>query len=454
MNKQIQISRRTLLRGVGAAVGLPLLEAMWPATGRAFGHNTLKPPVRMAFLYVANGVHMPHWTPEKTGTDFTVPTTLEPLAPYRSHMTVLSGLTLNGARALGDGGGDHARSAAAFLTGAHPKKTDGADIHNGVSVDQVAASRIGMQTRLPSLELGLDRSAKAGNCDSGYSCAYTSTVSWRSPTSPVAKEIDPAAVFDRLFGDARTDTALPQRAKQDRYRTSVLDLVSEDAQDLQRKLGGPDRQKLEEYLHAVREIERRIEQADAPGKTLTGAPDYPRPAGVPEDYDHHARLIFDLMTLAIQTDSTRVLTFMFMNEGSNRNYPQIGVSEGHHDLSHHGNDPEKQAKISQINRYHASLVAYLIEHLATTPEAEGTLLDHCMLVYGSGISDGNRHNHDDLPIVLLGGGGGTISAGRHLVYPKETPLTNLYVSMLERMGAPVPAHGDSTGPLSDLGAGS
>jgi len=446
-----RISRRVVLRGVGAAVGLPLLDAMLPARTLRAQDGSARPPVRMAFVYVVNGMHMPDWTPEKTGRDFALPPILQPLAPYQSQLTVLSGLTLNGARPLGDGGGDHARSAAAFLTGAHPKKTDGADITNGVSVDQVAASMIGQQTRLASLELGLDGSAKAGNCDSGYSCAYTSNLSWRSPTSPVAKETDPAAVFDRLFRSDSPDVSQQQRAKQQRDRTSVLDLVLEDAQDLQRRLGGADRQKLEEYLYAVRDIERRMEHAEVERNAQARVPDYPRPEGVPEEYEKHARLMFDLMTLAMQSDATRVLTFMFANEGSNRNYPQIDISEGHHDLSHHGNDADKQAKISKINRYQVSLFAHLVEQLAKTPEGDGSLLDNCMIVYGSGIGDGNRHNHDQLPIALLGRGGGTIDAGRHLTYPRETPLTNLYVSLLARVGASVPSHGDSTGPLPDLG---
>ena len=434
MSKSTPISRRTVLRGLGATISLPLLEAMLPSTSRAADGSTAKPPVRMAFLYVPNGMHMPAWTPEKAGTEFDVPATLEPLAKFRSQMTVLSGLTLNGARALGDGGGDHARSVAAFLTGAHPKKTNGADIHNGVSVDQVAADKIGMQTKLPSLELGLERSAKAGNCDSGYSCVYTSNMCWRSPTSPVAKEVDPAAVFDRLFGNATQDQSLQERSKQDRYKTSVLDLVMEDAKALQASLGGTDRQKLDEYLYAVRDIERRVESAGELRNAEAGVPDYPRPAGVPREFDQHARLMFDLMTLALQTDSTRILTFMFTNAGSNRNYPQIGVTEGHHNLSHHGNDRKKQEKIAKINLYHVELFAYLVEKLATTAEGEGTLLDNCMVMYGSGIGDGNRHNHDKLPIVLLGRGGGTIQSGRHLEYPHNTPLTNLYRSLLERIG--------------------
>ncbi len=450
MSKKIEISRRTVLRGVGAAVSLPLLEAMLP-TGRAAQRQTRKPPVRMAFLYVPNGMHMPAWTPETTGADFKIPATLEPLAAYQSEMTVLSGLTLNGARALGDGGGDHARSVAAFLTGAHPKKTDGADIHNGVSVDQVAAGKIGMQTKLPSLELGIERSAKAGRCDSGYSCVYTSNMCWRSPTSPVAKEVDPAAVFDRLFGDAMKNQSVQERSKQDRYKTSVLDLVIEDAKSLQKQLGGTDRKKLDEYLYAVRDIERRIVNTGKRRNAEAGMPAYERPAGVPREFELHTQLMFDLMTLALQTDSTRIVTFMFTNAGSNRSYPRIDVREGHHNLSHHGNDPKKQEKIAKINRYHVQLFSHLVEKLATTEDGEGMLLDNCMVMYGSGIGDGNRHNHDNLPIVLLGRGGGSVKPGRHIEYSRGTPLTNLYRSMLQRVGAPVDQLGDSTGLLENLG---
>jgi hypothetical protein len=276
-------------------------------------------------------------------------------------------------------------------------------------------------------------------------------MAWRSPTSPVAKEVDPAAVFDRLFGDTLQDRSLRDRSKQDRYKTSVLDLVMEDAQALQRKLGGADQRKLDEYLYAVRDIERRVVASGKQRQEDAGLPDYERPAGVPPEFAEHARLMFDLITLALQTDATRIVTFMFTNAGSNRSYPQLDIAEGHHDLSHHGNDAQKQEKIAQINRYHVQLFAYLVEKLAGTPEGEGTLLDHCMLMYGSGIGDGNRHNHDNLPIVLLGRGGGSVQPGRHLAYPRETPLTNLYRSMLERVGAPVDQFGDSTGVLEELG---
>jgi hypothetical protein len=409
-----------------------------------------KPPVRMALLCVPNGKNMDDWTPKTEGTDFEMRPILEPVAKFKSQMLLLSGLTLNGARALGDGPGDHARSCAAFLTGAHPKKTHGADIKNGISVDQAAAEAIGKLTRLPSLELGLERGAQSGNCDSGYSCAYSSNLSWRTPTSPVAKEINPAAVFDRVFGNQDLDEQTKSRSKRQRYKKSVLDFVLEDANDLRRKLGATDQQKLDEYLYAVRDIERRIDGADKLSGPEEDVPDYPRPAGVPRQFDEHIRLMFDLMALAFQTDSTRVISFMYVNEGSNRSYKEIGVPEGHHDLSHHGKNKDKLEKISKINRFHVSHLAYLLEKLSEVQEGEGSLLDNCMVMYGSGIGDGNRHNHDDLPIALFGKGGGTVQPGRHVRYAKETPLTNLYLSMLDRMNVPVTSFGDSTGRLDRL----
>ena len=443
------ISRRTVLRGMGTAVALPLLDSMMPRSIRAAA-SAQKPPARMAFLYVPNGMHMPDWTPDSEGSNFDIKPTLEPIAQFKDDMTMLSGLTLNGARALGDGGGDHARSVAAFLTGAHPKKTNGADINNGISVDQVAAEKIGDQTRLPSLELGLEQSAQAGNCDSGYSCVYTSNMCWRTPTSPVAKEVDPTAVFDRLFGSGKEFEEKQAKSKREQYKKSVLDLVREDANDLRRKLGSTDQRKLDEYLFAVRSVERQIAGADKLSGKEQGVPDFPRPAGVPEEFDKHLELMFSLMTLAFQTDSTRVITFMFTNAGSNRSYPQIDVGDGHHSLSHHGNNKEKQEQISKINRYHVSQLAYFLKKLSDVREGEGRLLDNCMVMYGSGIGDGNRHNHDDLPIVLFGKGGGTIKPGRHIRYEKETPLTNLYLSMLDRVGASVSNLGDSTGRLEHL----
>jgi hypothetical protein len=361
----------------------------------------------------------------------------------KQKLTVLSGLAADKARAHGDGGGDHARAMAAFLTGVQPRKTDGTGIRSGTSVDQLAAAMAGSETRLPSLEIGADKGAMAGNCDSGYSCVYSSTMSWRSPTQPLPKEVNPKVVFDRLFGDG--DPAAAARAAR---RSSILDFVREDSRGLERRLAAGDRRKLDEYFTSVRDIEQRIERAAAlpPAELPAMAP----PAGIPGDYAEHIRLMCDLLVLAFQADVTRVVTFVLANEGSNKPYPFIGVPEGHHDLSHHGGNPEKQAKIRSINLFHAGHVAHLLQRLDAVPEEDGTLLDHAMIVYGSGIHDGNKHNHEDLPILLAGGGCGTITTGRHLTFPTETPLSNLWLSLLDRMDVSVEQLGDSTGRLPGL----
>lgn len=437
-----QLSRRTVLHGLGVSVSLPWLEAMGPMTAWA---ETASPgkaaPNRMAFLYVPNGVNMVDWTPQQEGADYELPALLQPLADVRQKLLVLTGLTADKARANGDGGGDHARALTAFLTGAQPRKTDGTDIRAGISVDQVAASRLGDKTRLPSLEIGAEPGAMAGNCDSGYSCVYSSTMSWRSATQPLPKEVNPKLVFERLF----STTPNAQAAQRDARRKSILDFVREDSKDLSRQLGAGDVRKLDEYFTAVRDIELRIERAEK--LPPIPAPDYPVPAGVPADYAEHLKLMADLMALAFQADVTRVVTFVMANEGSNKPYPFIGVSEGHHDLSHHGNDEEKKGKIRQINLFHMQQFAYLVKKLNQMPEGDGTLLDHSMLVYGSGNSDGNAHNHDDLPLLLAGGACGTIKSGRHIRYPKETPLTNLWLALLNRLEIDVQKLGDSTGEL-------
>jgi hypothetical protein len=444
------LDRRTALVGMGTAVALPFLEAMRPAAALAAdaGKVAAKLPTRMAFVYVPNGMHMPDWTPSAIGALKELPPSLEILKDFREDMLVLSGLTLDKARANGDGGGDHARAMSSFLTGCQARKTDGANIRSGISVDQVAATKIGHLTRFPSLEIGVERGGQAGNCDSGYSCAYSSNLSWRGESTPNVKEVDPKLVFDRLFGGADRGEADAARAKRDQYRKSVLDFVLEDAGRLQGQLGAGDRRKLDEYLTAVREVELRIARAGEPVKLPKGAE--ARPTGIPKEYPDHVRLMCDILVLAFQTDLTRVATFPFANEGSNRPYPFAGVSEGHHDLSHHGNDKKKQAKIASINRFHLSQLAYLLGKLKGIKEGEGTLLDTCMIVYGSGNSDGNAHNHDELPILVVGKGNGTLQTGRHLRFPRETPLMNLYLSMLERMGAPTEKLGDSTGKLKGL----
>jgi len=445
MTQRIVVDRRTVLRGLGTAVALPWLESMGPLSAwAAADQKTRTAPNRMAFLYVPNGKNMADWTPPEEGTSFSLPKILEPLAPHRDDILVLTGLTADKARPHGDGGGDHARALAAFLTGTQARKTDGADIRSGISVDQVAAARLGDQTRLPSLEIGCEAGAMAGNCDSGYSCVYSSTISWRSATQPVPKEVNPRLVFERLFGDGASE----QRKKRDALRKSILDFVRDDAADLEGKISRNDRRKLDEYFSAVRDIELRIERAERLPDVET--PEFPVPAGAPKEYPEHLRIMCDLMVLAFQSDVTRICTFVLANEGSNRPYPFIDVPDGHHYLSHHGNDEAKKAKIAQINRFHVSQFAYLLERLKSIPEGDGTLLDHCMIAYGSGNSDGNRHNHDDLPILLAGRGGGTIQTGRHIRYPNETPLNNLWLSMLERMDVRVPYLGDSTGTLPGL----
>ena len=447
MNPSKKLSRRTVLRSMGGvAVSLPWLEAMGPVT--AWSDEPAAPgktvPNRMAFIYVPNGKNMDDWTPKTEGADFDLPAILQPLASVKDKLLVLSGLTADKARPHGDGGGDHARALAAFLTGAQPRKTDGTDIRVGVSVDQIAASRIGEKTRLASLEIGCEQGAMAGNCDSGYSCVYSSTMSWRSATQPLPKEVNPKLVFERLFASAPD----ANRAKRDARRKSILDFVSQDSKDLTGRLGRNDVRKLDEYFSAIRDIELRIERAEKlpPIK----APDYAAPAGIPAAYEEHIRLMCDLVVLAFQADVTRVVSFVLANEGSNKPYPFIDVPEGHHDLSHHGGDDAKKAKIRQINSFHTKQLAYLLEKLKSTPEGDGSLLDHAMVAYGSGNSDGNAHNHDNLPILVAGGGCGTLKTGRHIRYSKETPLNNLWVSMLNRMEVDLTQIGDSTGGLLHL----
>ena len=379
-----------------------------------------------------------------------LPATLEPLANLKSSISVLSGLTQQNAFALGDGPGDHARSTAAWLTGVHPKKTAGADIRNGISADQVAAQKIGQLTRFPSLEIGCERGAQAGDCDSGYSCAYSSSISWRSESTPVAKEVNPRLVFERFFGSG--DAAVQDLQKRDRYRKTILDSILDDAAKLNGQLGNRDRQKMDEYFTAIREIEERLARAEKENP-VAFLPDSKRPSSVPKDYGEHIRLLGDMMILAFQADLTRVCTFMFANDGSNRPYPMIGISEGHHDISHHGRDAVKLQKKQQIDRFHIEQLAYVLEKMQSIKEGEGTLLDHSMIVYGAGISDGDRHNHDDLPMIVAGRDGGVLSPGRSIRAAPGTPMCNLFTTMLRAAGADDAAQagfGDSTGELSGV----
>ena len=426
-------------------IALPWLESMgslnaW-AAGAAPGKTA---PNRMAFVYVPNGKDMKNWTPQATGDKFEMPEILQPLAPFQKDLLVLTGLAADKARPHGDGGGDHARAMSAFLTGAQPRKTDGADIHCGTSVDQLAAARVGDQTHLDSIEMGCESGNMAGNCDSGYSCVYSSTVSWRSATQPIPKETNPKLVFERLFGSQDN----VERIRRSASRKSVLDYIREDAKSFNTKLGRADQQKMDEYFTSIRDIEQRIARNAALAPIQPPA-NFPVPKGKPDNYEEHIRVMCDLMALAFQIDATRVCTLVFANEGSNKAYPWIGVNEGHHELSHHGNDSGKIAKIRSINLFHTKQFAYLLEKLKSVKEGNGTLLDHSMIAYGSGNSDGNRHNHDDLPVLLAGRGGGTIKTGRHVKLNGETPISNLWVSMLERIDVRAPV-GDSTGPLSVL----
>jgi hypothetical protein len=441
------LSRRTVLKGLGVSVALPLLEAMMPKL--AWGKGVAEVfPTRLAFCYVPNGVNNREWFPNATGREFELPSTLQPVEPYREKLLVLSGLTCDKARANGDGPGDHARAMSAFLTCKQPRKTQGADIRVGISVDQVAAQNIGNRTRFPSLEIGIEPGRQAGGCDSGYSCAYSSNISWRSENTPQAKETNPRAVFDRLFAGAIRQETDANRARRERYNQSILDFVMEDANQLNNRLGVNDQRRMDEYLSSLRDVERRITTAHVVG--ANGQPTMQRPGSNNGNYRDHLRTMADLLVLALQADLTRISTFVFANEGSNRNYRIIDVAEGHHDLSHHQNNTEKLAKIARINRFHVEQFAYLLSKLNGTAEGEGTLLDNCMVLYGSGNGDGNRHNHDELPVLLAGKGGGTLNTGRHVRYSRNTPIANLYLELLERMDTTVESFGDSTGRLPNL----
>ena len=442
-----QFPRRTFLKGVGTAIAVPMLEGMLPATAAA---AEAQRPLRMAFMFIPNGVNVEHWTPSSEGELSQLPFILEPLADLKHKINVLSGLAHDKARANGDGPGDHARSASAFLTASQPYKTAGADIKVGISVDQLAAQHLSPTTKFASLELGLERGAQAGNCDSGYSCAYSSSISWRTESTPVAKEVDPRQVFDRLFGNGQSAEMDESRIRRDRLRKSILDVVMDDAKQLQGQLSLKGQRKLDEYLSSIREIEKRVELA-----AKTAAEDAPkgavRPTGIPREYAEHSRLMLDMLALAFQADLTRISTFMLANEGSNRPYRNLGISDGHHQISHHQRDPEKLEKIRNINRFHIEQLAYLLKKLDSFQEGEGTVLDNTMLVYGCAIGDGNRHNHEDLPVLMAGGGAGTIKTGRHLRYARNTPMANLFLSMLDRTGLKVERFGDSTGRLENLG---
>jgi hypothetical protein len=430
--------RRALLRGLGVAVALPALEA----------RGASRAPLRMAFLGIPNGVNLARWRPEGVGRAFTLGPTFAPVAPLRQHLQIFTGFAQRNASAMGDGPGDHARANAAFLTGCHPRKTGGADIRNGISVDQVAAQKVGHLTRLPSLELVCMKTRRSGSCDSGYSCAYEYNLSWASETLPVPAEADPRLVFERLFGAGPPEQRQRSYLLRQRQRRSLLDFAREEARQLQVGLGAGDRRKLEEYLGGVREVERQIERAEQHRLPRTGRS---APEAIPEDFRGQIRLMADLLVLAFQTDSTRVATLLLANEGNNRSFNEIGIDEGHHHLSHHQGKAENLEKVGRIDRFYMEQLAYFLRKLETARDADGrSVLDNAMILYGGAIADGDRHNHNDLPIVVAGGSGRASRGGRHVKLEREVPLNNLFLGMLERMGAPQPRLGDSTGVFDDF----
>jgi hypothetical protein len=435
------LARRTFLRGMGTMIALPMLDSMVPAL--AAPGNLRKPPTRLGFVYVPNGIIQKDWLPKTEGADFEFLATMKPLEPFRDRLLMLSNLAQVNARALGDGGGEHARAGATWLTGVHPKKTQGLDVHAGVSADQVAAKEMAKSTQFASLEIGIEEPYFAGTCDGGYSCTYTNTISWRSPTTPNPVEISPRAVFERLFGDGgTTDSAVRlRRARQDR---TILDYVRSDLARLEPGLGARDKSKIEEYFESIRDIERRIQKAEEQSATMK-VPVMERPVGIPDTFEEHAKLMSDLLVIAWQTDMTRVITFMMARESSNRSYREIGVPDGHHAVTHHQNDPEKIAKTQKIDELHVKSFAYLLKRLAETKDGDGTLLDHSMLLYGSGIRDGNVHDHHDLPLVLAGGKSAGVHGGRHVRYKPETPMNNLLLTLLDKLGVPIDRFGDSSG---------
>ena len=441
------LSRRAMLRGAGAALALPLLDAMVPAL-TALSQTAAAPARlrRLGVFYVPNGMSMGYWWPRNEGPLAELPPTLQSLAALKDQVLLLGGLADKPADLM-LGGGDHARSAGTFLTATTFKLTTGADVYAATSMDQVAAAELGRQTQLTSLELGIESNAMLGTCDGGSSCAYTNTISWRNPTTPLPVERDPRAVFERLFGTSGSTDPAARVARLQRDRT-IIDAVGAELKRLQQILGAGDRLKVSEYVDSVRDVERRIQTAAA--QSSRELPLVDEPAGIPEDYATHAKLQMDLLALAYQTDLTRVSTFMLAKEVSGRAYPEIGVSDSHHPLSHHQDESGKLERLHKINEYHFQQFAHLAAKLAATPDGDGTLLDHTVLLYGTGISDSNTHFHDDLPVAVVGGKGAGIRGGRYVRHADGTPISNLYVSLLDRLGVAVDAFGDSTGRIETL----
>jgi hypothetical protein len=401
----------------------------------------------MAFLYIPNGVIMDKWRPEGTGKDFSLNKSMKSLEKFKGDLQIIRGFEQANGWAGPDGAGDHARSGATFLTGARPKKTAGSDIRVGISVDQMAANYVGSETRFPSLELSCDGVRKSGNCDSGYSCAYQYNLSWRSATQPMTPESNPRLVFERLFGSGSADERQQSLARRRTEQRSILDFVLEDAKAMEKRLGRNDQQKLDEYITGVREIEQRLQKAESfgpPPKPGVKAPE----GGVPSEYQEHIRLMFDMMLLAFKTDQTRIATFLLAHDGSNRTFPTVGVSDGHHGISHHRREEGKMAKLAKIDTFYSQQLAYFLEQMSRTEDVDGkSLLHNSMIVWGSGLSDADRHAHNDLPIILAGQAGGKFDSGRHLDLKTDLPLNNLYMRMLQEVGAPTGRIGDSTGVL-------
>jgi hypothetical protein len=442
------LPRRTFLRGAGAIIGLPLLEAMVPAM-TALAQTPAAPLRRLGFIYGPNGIArnfagINYWTPKGEGTSFEISPILTPLAPFRDRLLVVSGLAQHQADAHDDGAnGDHTRGTSSWLTGVHPKRTEGADVRNGISADQIAAAEIGKDTALPSLELAIDLNFLAGQCENSYSCAYLNTLAWRTATTPLPTENNPRIVFERLFGDGGT---AEQRRAQARQNKSLLDSVMADLSRLQQSLGPGDRAAVGDYVDAVREVERRIQGVERAGAAQE-LPLLDRPAGIPERFDEHVKLMYELQWLAFRADITRVVTFMLGRELNFRTYPEIGINEGHHGLSHHQDNPNQIAKLAKLNTYQAELFAWYLEKLQSTREGDGTLLDHSLFLYGAGLSNPNLHAHYDLPLAVIGGAAGRLKGGRHLVFKDETPMTNLLLSLLDKAGVRTERLGDSTGRL-------
>ncbi len=437
------LSRRTMLQGMGTAIALPLLDAMIPALAPAAAS---KPVRRFGVVYHPNGVIYDQWLPSGEGTNFQLSPTLKGLEPFKDKLVVVTGLFSDQAEALGDGGGDHSRACGSYLTGVHVKKSDSI-VGNAISMDQILAKAFENETQLSSLQMTVDDNSLLGSCDLGYSCAYSSTLSWLTPTLPLMAENNPRVLFERMFGASDSTDAKVRAARLDQDK-SLLDSVSDRVNQLQRQLGAADNRKMDDYLASLRDVERRIQKAEE--QSSKQLPDVAQPAGIPESFEDHVRLLYDLQLLAFQSDLTRVTTFMYGREQTGRPYPQIGVPEPHHPVTHHQADPVKMDKCCKIQRHHIMLFTEYLEKLRKTPDGDGSLLDHVVLLFGSGISNSDRHTHGPLPTFLAGGGAGMLKGGRHLIYPEHTPLTNLQLTLLNKFGVPAEKLGDSSGQFNEL----